>query len=412
MLFGLKDLLLDESDSLSGSTGINDDLALMEEEGEEESSEEESSEEEEGKTEEESGEEEAEEESEEPVAELAPHERPTYTDVKTAFPDLFKKFPQLKDIMFRERAYTEEFSDITDARQAKENSEAFGVLEADIINGTGVKFFESLKERDVKSLRGFASKILPALAKVDVDAHWIAANPVLENVLKAFQRAGKDNEDVQKAAKLFAEFMWPEAADSILSGKTTFITEIKEKEEDPERTQFRNERANAFRNDLGESTEKSLKAFIIARGKDGRTKIDPEDELSDYIKDIIIEKISNTVKSHMKQDKAHMKYMNGLWKKATDAGFASEWKSRINDAFLARARQLVPSVRSHILSEFLGSQARRSDRTKQVVKKQARSEVNGTGRESKSAKYNPNKKIDYRKTSDEDLINDNITYLE
>ena len=106
-----------------------------------------------------------------------------------------------------------------------------------------------------------------------------------------------------------------------------------------------------------------------------------------------------------------MKFINGLWAKAAKAGFTGEWKSRITDAYLARARQLVPSVRAHILSEVGFTQQRNSGRKMAIVKKNSRAEAGTGGGHSKSSgTYDASRKIDYSKTSDEDLINDNVTY--
>lgn len=406
-------------DSLGGSTGVNEDLELLNDETPPEPNREEVQEEEEEDSHEEVEHEESEEErqareeEEEEQAkphELAPHDRPTFTDLKTYDPELFKEFPGLKDVLFRERAYTELFTNIDDAKQALENSTAFENSKQSIFEGDATSFLESIKETDAKALSKFASMILPALYKVDQDSHWAAANPILESMVKGFNASAKDDK-TKEAAKLFAEWMFGDIAQDILDGKKTFVPEVKpETKKDPEREQFLQERFQAFDSDVRVSAMSGLASFIASKDAKGKDRLDPDEVFSSWMRKTIVEKISLEVRQEMEADKDHMRYMNGLWEKARKNGYKPEWKTRISSAFLARARQLVPAVRSRIVSEALGKQVRRADKTRTVVKRSLPNTGTGGRSSGTSGKLDSSRKIDYSKTSDEDLINDNITY--
>src|SRR5437763_300329 len=44
--------------------------------------------------------------------------RPTFKDIKAKYPNLFKDFPDLRDMVFRERDYSELFPTVEDAKEA------------------------------------------------------------------------------------------------------------------------------------------------------------------------------------------------------------------------------------------------------------------------------------------------------
>src|SRR5215475_3565405 len=45
---------------------------------------------------------------------------PKRAEIKAAYPDIFKKFPQLERALYREHAYAEVFSSVADAKEAKD----------------------------------------------------------------------------------------------------------------------------------------------------------------------------------------------------------------------------------------------------------------------------------------------------
>lgn len=416
MLIGIKDLLFDSLED-GASSGLSDDVKLLSEddqqqeenqEQEEQESQEEEEQEQEGQEEEE--EQEEQEEKQEAKSDLLPHERPTYTDLKTSFPDLFKKFPSLKDVIFREKAYTELYTTLEDARTAQQDAQAFSTARNSILSGDSTDLLKGVKESGEQNLKRFAANFLPSLYKVDQDAHWAAAVPLLENMVKGLLRSAPDNEDVQKAAQTMANFLFGQDGKDILDGKKTFVEKLETKKVDPEREKFEKERYDAFSNDIDSDAKGQLNSLILAKDKNGNLRLDPDGVFSEWMKKTLIEKISSTVNDEMSADKAHLSYMNSLWDKAKKDGYTREWKSRIISAYLARARQLVPAVRSRLVSEALGTSIRRSGKTKEVVDRN-RPTRNSPQRGSKNnGSFQSGRAIDYSKTSDDDIINDNITY--
>jgi len=408
-MFGLKDILK-SPDSLEGTTGISDDVKFLEQEDEQPPADAATPEVEEKEEEvvEETEEEREEREASAKPRELLPHERPTLTDIKEAFPDLFKKFPVLRDVLFREKAFNELFSSIEDARTAQDDSVALQEARQSIFNDDGSGFLAAVKKTDEAALLKFASNIMPALYKVDEKAHWAAANPLMENMVKAFAESAPGNEDTKKAALLMAKFLFGNDAQDILDGKKSYVPRAAESKTDPERVKFESDRLKAFTGDISSDIKGQVKSVILSKDKNGSLRLDPEGVFSRWMVDTLVEKINKEVDDQMGADREHLRYMDSLWSKAKKDGYTSDWKSRITSAYLARARQLVPAVRAKIVAEANGTSQRRAARTKEVVDGVRR----GTGSPARESRNSSGitGRIDYNKTSDDDIINDNITY--
>jgi hypothetical protein len=104
--------------------------------------------------------------------------------------------------------------------------------------------------------------------------------------------------------------------------------------------------------------------------------------------------------------------MDSLWDKAKRNGRTEADKVRLITAYLTRAKSLVPSLRSKYVSEARGGNEKVASKKKEQIDEVSGRTNSGTmGRGSNGANktYNP-KSINYSKTSDADILNDNITY--
>ena len=144
--------------------------------------------------------------------------------------------------------------------------------------------------------------------------------------------------------------------------------------------------------------------------KTGKNKIDPDEVLSPFIRNTIIERVIADIGSTLQADKNHLTYMDSLWSRARQNGRTDNDKARIIAAYLARARSLAPSLRSKYVSEAMGRKVRDVNQKRvKVSSVQDRIPANGRVAVGGNKGYNP-KSIDYRKTSDYDILNDDIKY--
>src|SRR5439155_10821415 len=115
-----------------------------------------------------------EEEKEELTSEVSQEEeehgivgRPSFKDIKAKYPNLFKDFPDLREMFFREQGYSELFPTVEDAKEAHENSANYSFLRELVEGGTTENTEEFLGAvKDIDKLQSFAYSFLPALQKV------------------------------------------------------------------------------------------------------------------------------------------------------------------------------------------------------------------------------------------------------
>lgn len=343
-------------------------------------------------------------EAEDEPKEILPHERPTIEAIKKEFPEIFKKFPSLKDAFFREKQFSEVFHTPAEARNAATVVEDYNSLRDDVVNGNGEKLLPALKESD--SLEKFSKSFLPNLYKIDKDAHWKVILPVLEDVVRASFNEGNrtKNDDLKHAAMHIAQFLLGDM--SIAEGKNSLVE--KEQPENnkvkEERQAFENERYNTFNIDVHEQIYNDLTKSIDKGFKE-------EDGLTDFMKKSIRSEILAKVVSTVKADVAHTRYLDKLWKEAKANGFRGDDKSRIINASLARAQSLIPGLRRQLIGEALGSSPLEGQKRKEKVEvTNSRREPGSSGRNSDpKARVPAAKQIDWSKTSDMDILNGTFT---
>jgi hypothetical protein len=349
---------------------------------------------------------EADEEEEAPASTLHPFERPSIKQINEAFPDLFKKFPSLRDMYFREAAYSKVFPTIEEAQEAVENNEAFSNIREDIFSGDGSKFLSAVKEVNEKGLERFAANVLPSLVKTHSQAFWAAANPLVEDIARSMYTKGTNekNEDLQNAARYLSQYFFGNT--EVAEGKKTTVVEQKPTPVDEERQRYETERYTEFRSNVSSKIKSDLTGMI------DNEKLDPKGVLSKFVKGVIIDRIVSDIGDTLQADKDHLKYMDSLWNRAAKNGRTDEEKARIVSAYLARAKSLIPSLRSKYVSEAMGTRSRvAADKKDKVSTIESRKDGGTMGRGSGASQRSYNSKsIDYSKTSDMDLINDEITY--
>ncbi len=270
-----------------------------------------------------------------------------------------------------------------------------------------------IKEVSDKDLEKFSTTVLSTLFKVHPQAFWRAANPLVEDIAKnMFNKGVKDNnENLQNAARYLSDYFFNDT--DIAEGKKTSIVKFEDTSEiTKEREKFDLEKHVAFRGTIETDVRKQLINLIDSKDKDGKSRLDPDNVFSNFIHTTIVDKIIEDLGSQLTLDKDHIRYMDSLWSKAKQNGRTDTDKARLISAYLARAKSLIPSLRSKYVSEALGQKTRVASKNKEKVDEISSRKDSGTqgrGSNGREKSYNP-KSINYSKTSDADILNDNITY--
>lgn len=334
-----------------------------------------------------------------PKKEYLPHDRPPISAIKKEFPELFKKFPQLEHMYFREKEYTEIFPSVSDAKEASEASDALVSFRNDLFTGDGSKFTTALKEAG--ELGKFSSNFLTNLQKTDKDAYWDTITPTLQNLVTGFFREGRTRNDANLIASAENLSIYLFGSAEVAQGTRSVIKEapkedkrVEEKLANIERTEYNNFRISAL-----EGIANGLPSLVDLKSSG----------LNKTMQGIISDKILSEVDSLINKDAAHMKYVNSLWDKAK-GNYTGEIKSKIISAYLERAKSLVPSIRRRLLAEATGTSPEETQRKLEKVKSvQSRREPGSQGKPAGlSTRVLNAKNVDWGKTSDADFLNGKI----
>ena len=322
---------------------------VVEEEEESEETPDEESEEEEPEPEEEETEE---EEEPEPIA----FERPTVKALKEAYPDIFKKFPSLKDSYFREIEFTRIFPSVEDAREAVQENEAFSGLSDSALEGDPSPLLESLEKTDKKAFEVFNLSYLPTLYKRDQQMYQAVVLPVIENLFRSAYKSS--NEDTRKAAVELAKFIFDDDGEAIAQGKKT-LSKVKDvldeqKKVRDARDQNISKQFQTAYGDVSAKIGKNLESMIL---KD----FDPNKAYSPFVRKQLAAKVAERIFKQLESDEGHKSVMANRWKKAKQNGYTNEDRSKIVSTFLARAKSLIPSTSEKVRS--LANGRSKEDRT-------------------------------------------------
>lgn len=292
--------------------------------------------------------EEEDDETEEPTNLLV-----TSKDLKTKYPDIFKKFPELKGVIYREQQYSGIFANPEEAQRASVDAENFHEIEGDLINGNIAPLLGAVKGTKKADFTKLASGILPALEKLDeATYHKVIAVP-LKSVLRAAFVEGqrKKNNNLAYSAQHIHDFIF----DSMdLNEKSEFEGEA-EKKSSPEEERYKKKIEDLDKRDHDNFKVLIDDAFISGVKEAFFDKFDPDGVFSQWVKDRMLGDALMEVNKQLIADPRHIKNMEALWRQAKASGYNTESKTRIVNTVLARAKQVIPTVRQKIRNEALAN---------------------------------------------------------
>lgn len=371
--------------------GNEDDILLYSDDEETEETSEDESEEESKETEKPK---EPEEEDEEEIE--IPRDRPTIKEIKAEFPEIFQKFPQLKEAYFRELEFTKIFPSIEDAKEAITDNQAFQNISDSVLSGNPDPILEGIEKTDPKSFQLFALSFLPALYKRNREVYDEAVTPLFEGLVR--QLVKSNNEDLKTTGENVAQFLFGDDGEKIIKGMT--FSRFKSLQEEHSKNKETKDiaTAKAFQETytyVEQEVDKGLKAIILR-------DFDPNKTFPKFVRQQLVDEVVKRVKVQLSQDAAHRNVMSSRWKHAKDNGYSADEKSKIVSTFLARAKSLVPSVSAKVRTLAAGS-AQRSAEDKLKKLQPAKREL-PLGKSAKVNGAEPIKKEDLRKMTDLQIL--------
>lgn len=287
---------------------------------------------------------------------------PSVKELKKDYPDLFKKHPEVKAAIFRDQKYAELIGSVEDAERAAVAVTTLGSIETDLlVNTDATKLLSTIKKSDEKAYEKLVLGLLPRLAEADKEIYYkVATLPIKQLLRNAWREGEGDKTNLGKAAAWIHEYMFGKGAkfeDKVeseiesKSEKTAAQKEYEEKLEEINKREY-----TAFKSAVDESYGKRMESFI-------RETLDKDERLTEFTRKNIVRETLEEILGQLQQDTRYNSTLDSLWRQAKAAGFNKDFKGRILNTALLRAKSLAPKIRARLLNEALG----KSSSKKKVV---------------------------------------------
>jgi hypothetical protein len=277
------------------------------------------------------------EEVEEKAKDLTPADL-NFKNLKQYDPDIFKKFPELRATLYRQREYETMFGSPEEAKEVRENANEYELIREDVRNADPTNLLITLKRNE--SLEDYTHNFIEGLYKQDKDIYYNLGDQFVSMALRNVQAKGESlgNNNLILAAKHISRFLWNKNDVPNLSRNKPI--------EDPEKVKLAQEKSAQYQKNvvthvsgIRESAESILKTEISS----GHDK-----NLSQFMKETLTEKIANGILDVMNKDTVFISQYKALLKLAERNQFSKEAKSKVQNAILARARRALIPVRAKI----------------------------------------------------------------
>lgn len=400
------DETVDDSDKFASDESTEDDTQTDDESTEETSdTESDTTDEESGSDEDSETEDTPEDEKKEDVVEDK-ITRPSFKALQKAYPDIFKKFPELRQVYFRDAQFGAMFTSPEEARITVETAENFDFIQGQLASGNIDAIVQNLQPATQEVM---ADKILSSLYEVNPKLYFRSIAPAFSEMLNnAFKKGqSENNENLQRSVLNLCGFLYGKRELPKLPTDVKADPRVQQELETlrAERVRDFNQKASGFERSVEGDIETRLKKSII-------NGLDPNNELSDFTKNAVVEDVITKIGNVVKKDAKFLSTLRLAYRKAAKVGFTDNMKSQIISAYMGRVNSLVPKLRSQARSEALGKKKNpNAPQGNKTIKKES---MNSPMRSSSGGKVNignnvPTSKIDYRRTTFDDIYNGKAT---
>ena len=259
---------------------------------------------------------------------------PRKKEILKEFPEVFKKFPFLEKMMYRDRQYTELFGSFDDAKELAERAEIFTGFEQQLLSGKTEEILKNVKETDPKAFDKIVDTYLITLAKVDKDAYYDVTNSVAKRIIVEMVKEANDsqNEELKQAALLMNQFLYGTSKFVPHAPRTTAEKAGEEQSEaEKERLSLLQERFETAKEDIQTRVDNTLRATISSY-------IDPKDIMTPYMKKNAVNDALQSLHSTLGRDTSFRKSLDKTWRSAYDAKYSKDSVNRIQSLYLGRAK--------------------------------------------------------------------------
>jgi len=264
---------------------------------------------------------------------------PRKKEILKEYPELFKKFPFLEKMLYRDRQYNELFGSFDDAKEVAEKSEIFNQFESQLLSGNTEQILREVKETDEKAFKTIVDDYLPTLYKVDKESYLhVTGNLNRRLIMEMIQESNglaKDDpdaaENLKQAALIVNRFVFGTAQFTAPSRLVEKKDDAAKDEVEQERLQYVKERFEIARDDLQSQVDNTLRATIS-------DYIDPRGNMSAYVKKNAVSDAMKILSESIAKDGSVVKNLDNLWRAAFDQKFSKNTLDRIKSFYLSKAK--------------------------------------------------------------------------
>jgi hypothetical protein len=277
-----------------------------------------------------------------------------WTDLKAKYPNIGKDFPDIKNALFRNEAFSEVFGSVKDAETAKGRADTLANIEEDLfVKRDPTELLKTISKNDKEVFSDVAFKILPFIQETDKELYFeLAALPIKQLVRSALSK-GRDDKgnltNLGKAALVMHQYFFDnqDVNSKVKAEGGEKKTESEaEKEYKKRLAELEGGKQQEFTNSVDQSYVKNMDNYI-------RESLDKDDRLSDFLKSTLTEKILLSIREKLSKDSRYLNTLESLNKQARASGYTKDFKSRIVNTALVRAKSLVPELRKELVAKAL-----------------------------------------------------------
>lgn len=267
---------------------------------------------------------------------------PRKREILAKYPNIFKDFPFMEKVIYRDRQYTELFGSFDDAKEIASKKEIFDQFDNQLMSGDTEQVLKSVKDADPKAFDKIVDNYMKSLAKVDKDAYFeVASNVIRQAVLEMSQ-----DENYKDAAMELNRWMGWGTKLTSPKARVEEKQTAEQSEAEKERLAYVQERFVGARDTLQTQTNNSLKATIDSY-------IDPRGQMTGYLKKKAIGDALDHLGEGMNADPSFRKNLDNLWRASFNAKFSQESLDKIKRFYLGRAKSILPKAIAKARAEAL-----------------------------------------------------------
>ena len=322
--------------------------------------------------------------------------RPTWKELKDKYPGIDHN-RGLREIFFREQAYSQVFSTVDDAKAALDQANILERIDASLVDGDPEFVLSGLAQSNPETVEKLAEKFLPTLYKLNPKLYAKATqdhtSALLNSAFKRFTES--DDKNGKQSVLNLCKFLYGDFKLPPLPGSSRRDPEVERKiaELDREKAQIRGNQAQEFTNRFDSSIDRQLGKIL----NDGLTDVKNE-----FIRRGIIREAIDEMKFKLKSDNQFTRQVKFKLEKATREGFSQEHLTGLITMYLQRAKPLVLAARAKAKTAAIGER-----RANNAADPNSSKRVEGSGKnDSRTDKPNlKNPKELMKKYSDEEILN-------